>query len=99
MYHISCRKCKLCNIRLSDKFYRSTTRNKYNQFKSACLKQGISEKDILNSIDKFKDSRLIIIGDTILDQYSACEPLGMSAEAPLIVVKELEFKNFVGAQP
>ena len=71
-------------------------RNKYNQFKSACKKQGIAEKDILNSIDKFKDSRLIIIGDTILDQYSACEPLGISAEAPVVVVKELEFKNFIG---
>ena len=39
---------------------------------------------------------MLVIGDTIVDQYSACEALGMSAEAPVVVVKELDTKNFVG---
>ena len=38
---------------------------------------------------------MIVVGDTIIDQYSACEALGMSAEAPVVVVKELENKNFL----
>ena len=42
-------------------------------------------------------ARIAVIGDTIVDQFSACEALGMSAEAPVIVVKELENKNFIGA--
>tara|TARA_B100000401_G_scaffold174328_1_gene116979 strand:- start:28 stop:1518 length:1491 start_codon:yes stop_codon:yes gene_type:complete len=87
------------NYATSDFLTNSTNqlrRNKYNQFKLACQKQNISEEDLYNTIDKFKYSSLIIIGDTILDQYSACEPLGMSAEAPLIVVKEIEYKNFIG---
>ena len=70
--------------------------NKYTQFKKACEKQRITEEDILHTIDKFEESSLIILGDIILDQYSACEPLGMSAEAPVIVVKEIEYKNFIG---
>ncbi len=37
-----------------------------------------------------------MIGDSIVDQYTACEALGMSAEAPVIVVKELDQKNFIG---
>ena len=32
---------------------------------------------------------------SILDEYVACQALGMSAEAPVIVVKELEFRNFI----
>ena len=43
-----------------------------------------------------KDCKLMIIGDIIIDQYSACEALGVSAEAPVIVVKELSTKNFLG---
>ena len=39
---------------------------------------------------------MVVVGDTIIDQYSACEALGMSAEAPVVVVKELENKNFIG---
>ena len=62
----------------------------------ACQRQGLSLNDLLKAVDKFKDSNLIVIGDSILDQYSACEALGMSAEAPVVVVKELEHKNFIG---
>ena len=43
-----------------------------------------------------KNCRMMVIGDTIIDQYSACEAIGVSAEAPVIVVKELGTKNFLG---
>lgn len=66
------------------------------QFLLACKDQNIKKKDLLNAINEWKDKRILVIGDTILDQYSACEPLGMSAEAPIVVVKELEQKNFIG---
>ena len=39
---------------------------------------------------------MLIIGDTIVDQYVACDALGMSAEAPVIVARELETKDYVG---
>ena len=70
--------------------------NKYKDFIDSCERQKLSQKDLLNAIDNFNNSRLIVIGDSILDQYSACEALGMSAEAPVVVVKELEQKNFIG---
>ena len=66
------------------------------QFRDSCKKQGLNLNDLIKAIDKFKDSNLIVIGDSILDQYSACEALGMSAEAPVVVVKELEHRNFIG---
>ena len=37
-----------------------------------------------------------MIGDTIVDRYVACEALGMSAEAPVVVVKEIENRDFCG---
>ena len=47
-------------------------------------------------MDAFSKARLIVLGDTIVDQYAACEAIGMSAEAPVVVVRELEKRNFVG---
>ena len=66
------------------------------QFLNACKRQNINLNKLLDAIDKWKNNKLIVIGDTIVDQYSACEAIGMSAEAPVVVVRELEKKNFIG---
>ena len=48
-------------------------------------------------MQSWSETRLIVLGDTIVDQYAACEAIGMSAEAPVVVVKELANRNFIGA--
>ena len=65
-------------------------------FQSACRRQGIEPGQLLDAINTWKSTRLIVLGDTIVDQYAACEAIGMSAEAPVVVVRELEHKNFIG---
>ncbi len=67
-----------------------------NQFLSSCKRQNLNRKTLLESIKHWESTNLIVLGDTIVDQYAACEAVGMSAEAPVIVVKELETKNFIG---
>ncbi len=67
-----------------------------SQFLSACKRQSLSKDDLLASIENWKNANLIVIGDTIVDRYAACEALGMSAEAPVVVVKELENRDFCG---
>ena len=65
-------------------------------FQTACKRQGINQRQLLRAINSWVDTRLIVLGDTIVDQYAACEAIGMSAEAPVVVVRELEHKNFIG---
>jgi len=65
-------------------------------FLNACERCGLDKRSILSSMEKWTQARLIVIGDIILDQYAACEAMGMSAEAPVLVVKELKCKNFIG---
>ncbi|QNI95441.1 cytidyltransferase-like domain protein [Synechococcus sp. A15-127] len=65
-------------------------------FQAACRRQGIERDQLLNAINSWGATRLIVLGDTIVDQYAACEAIGMSAEAPVVVVRELEHKNFIG---
>ena len=67
------------------------------QFLEACRRQGLSRGDLLASMQGWSHTRLIVLGDTIVDQYAACEAIGMSAEAPVVVVRELARRNFIGA--
>ena len=67
-----------------------------SQFLAACKRQGLDQQQLLRSMDCWQSTRLIVLGDTIVDQYVACEAIGMSAEAPVVVVRELEQRNFIG---
>lgn len=77
--------------------YEYEIKNKrFKAFRSACKRQLLEKKDLISSIDFWSKANLIVIGDSIVDRYVACEALGMSAEAPVVVVKELEGKDFYG---
>ena len=65
-------------------------------FFNSCKKQNIDPRELSDKIKELKGTPILIIGDTIIDEYSACEALGMSAEAPVLVVKELESKMYCG---
>ena len=67
-----------------------------NKFKLACRKQKLEYKKLIDSIKSWKEKNILVLGDSILDQFAGCEALGMSAEAPVLVVKELQTRNFNG---
>lgn len=76
---------------------RDLRRRRRDQFLEACRRQSLSRADLLASMRAWNKTRLIVLGDTIVDQYAACEAIGMSAEAPVVVVRELARRNFIGA--
>ncbi len=65
-------------------------------FLDACNKQGFCANDLIEPIKNFGEASLLVIGDTIVDRYVACDALGMSAEAPIIVAQELKSRDYVG---
>ncbi len=67
-----------------------------NLFLETCFRESITSEKLLSSISAWNNGHLLVIGDTIVDQYAACEPLGLSAEAPVVVVKEIQKKQFIG---
>lgn len=76
---------------------RDLRQRRREQFREACRRQGLRCSDLLASMETWRDTHLIVLGDTIVDQYAACEAIGMSAEAPVVVVRELARRNFIGA--
>ncbi|MCF6331188.1 MAG: PfkB family carbohydrate kinase [Sulfurimonas sp.] len=56
----------------------------------------IEFQNLKKIIDKFSTLKVLVIGDTIVDEYITCEPLGMSQEDPTIVVSPLANNKFIG---
>lgn len=75
--------------------------------KSKSLEQiGVETKDrielenfsdrLVDSVGLLDSARILVIGDLIVDRYIATDPLGMSSEAPVLVVEEVNTEDFVG---
>ncbi|SVC57292.1 uncharacterized protein METZ01_LOCUS310146, partial [marine metagenome] len=50
----------------------------------------IEKKDLIETIQKFSELNICVIGDLIIDEYISCDPLGMSQEEPSIVVRPID---------
>lgn len=50
----------------------------------------------LEEIEKFREKRVLVVGDLMLDKYKYTEVLRISPEAPVIVAKYKKEKNFLG---
>lgn len=59
-------------------------------------RHGLGAGDLRTLIDKMARMRVVVVGDTIVDEYITCDPLGMSQEDPTIVVSPLATSTFVG---
>ena len=51
---------------------------------------------IKNIIDKIKKDKILVIGETIIDQYNFCEAIGKSGKEPVLVLKDLSQQEFLG---
>ena len=59
-------------------------------------RHSIDKKKIINLIKSFKDKKVCVVGDLIIDEYITCEALGMSQEEPTLVVTPLDSSKFLG---
>ena len=59
------------------------------------VRRGVNTKSLSILLSKMKDIKVVVIGDTIVDEYISCDPLGMSEEDPTIVVTPISSKKFI----
>ena len=69
---------------------------RWNEFKTAMQTQNVSLPQLFERLAQPSGKRILVLGDTIVDRYIACDPVGMSNEAPVVVVKELETRDYIG---
>jgi rfaE bifunctional protein kinase chain/domain len=54
-------------------------------------------QEIFERLNSFKDLKVLIIGDGIIDEYCYCESMSRSAKTPIVVNKYLTHEVFAGA--
>ena len=55
-----------------------------------------SKKQILDSIEKLSKLNVLVIGESIIDEYNFCETIGKSGKEPVLNVKKLYSKKYLG---
>jgi rfaE bifunctional protein kinase chain/domain len=79
---------------LAEEFFSISKKIQHSQ---SYIKRHKLEFDKLKEIiNKFSNLNVLVIGDTIVDEYITCEPIGMSQEDPTIVVSPLASNKFIG---
>jgi len=59
-------------------------------------RHGFTMSDLRATVDKFKNFRVTVLGDLIVDEYITCDPIGMSQEDPTLVVTPIQTERFIG---
>jgi len=84
-------------------FSSSNLLNKYGDIHSQAQEsfiRGISDNfdfDAINlKLDKIFDLKVLVIGETIIDQYVFCEALGKSGKEPVLALRDLDTQNYLG---
>ena len=63
---------------------------------SYLLRHSIEKIDLIKLVKSFKERKICVIGDVIVDEYITCEALGMSQEDPTLVVAPIDSSKFIG---
>ena len=71
----------------------------YSQRQKKIIKKINKSSDftkIKRIIDDFSKLKILVIGETIIDQYSFCEAIGKSGKEPMLVLKEVKQDQYLG---
>jgi len=60
------------------------------------IRKAIGPVDLKTVLEGLKDLKVLVIGETIIDQYIFCEALGKSGKEPVLVLRDLNTEEYVG---
>ena len=84
------------DVRLLSNTLNQLEQQNWEQFKQAQKAQGVDISEVFQKMQSGPAPNILVLGDTIVDRYVACDPIGMSNEAPVVVVKEIDNRDYIG---
>ena len=71
----------------------------YNKSQKSFIESQLKSKnfdEIKAQIDGLKNLKVLVVGETIIDQYVFCEALGKSGKEPVLVLRDLKMEQYAG---
>ena len=62
----------------------------------SAIRKAISPTDVKTVVESLTDLKVLVIGETIIDQYIFCEALGKSGKEPVLVLRDLNTEEYLG---
>lgn len=63
---------------------------------AVCQRHGIDRRGLTRLLHEFRGRRVIVLGDTVVDRYVLCDAAGVAGEAPMVGLRELDQKEYLG---
>ena len=60
------------------------------------IRKAVSPADVKTVVESLTDLKVLVIGETIIDQYIFCEALGKSGKEPVLVLRDLNTEEYLG---
>jgi rfaE bifunctional protein nucleotidyltransferase chain/domain len=79
---------------LINKFFPNITLESQDWIKSFKIEHGYDQ--VIESLDKISELSILIIGETIIDQYTDCTPLAKSSKDPILAFHQHDTNLFLG---
>ena len=61
-----------------------------------CARHGVTANRMREVIARMRDKQVLVVGETIVDEYVHCDPLGMSSDSPTVVVRPSSADVYLG---
>ncbi|UCG15271.1 MAG: adenylyltransferase/cytidyltransferase family protein [Phycisphaerales bacterium] len=56
----------------------------------------VNRENLLDALDRFRELRVAVVGDIVVDRYVFCDTIDVAGEAPMMSLAELREERFVG---
>ncbi len=61
-----------------------------------CRRYDIDSSAIEVSLDRFRNLRVLVVGDLVIDRYVLCDAIGVASESPMISLVQRDERSYVG---
>jgi len=61
-----------------------------------CKRYDITRDSVDDSLAQFRDLRVLVVGDIVMDRYVQCDAMGIASESPVISLAHRDERRYVG---
>ncbi len=61
-----------------------------------CRRHEIDSQTINQTLDRFRDLRVLVVGDIVIDRYVLCDAMGVASESPMMSLVHRDERSYVG---
>ncbi|MCH8146846.1 MAG: adenylyltransferase/cytidyltransferase family protein [Planctomycetes bacterium] len=73
-----------------------TSETESSRVNLACKRHDISLSPLEESLRHFRDLRVLVVGDIVMDRYVQCDAMGIASESPVISLAQRDERTYVG---